>query len=536
MEKKTTARSSITAIVAGMSAAAISAAMIAMPAAASETSESYADDPVPDTASYTEDLDSPAPAPDDGADDGYVAKTIYAIGFNIQFGNFYGGTFTATAEGSNVLGIEADEDGYPACTGEKTYIQNMWAVNDWSSTVENEFADGIAIADGTYTADNPGWNGMWIQCYVDDLSNGLEITFEIDAQDGTWMNMDPADEDFSGWTVLRPMIDGYDAFVHTEAAEGTTQPSEKSFEFTLSLSGAYLDNAFESKSTKPLIGEEVIYVPDDTSSDVTESTGDSSSENESDDSEDDSSSVDVPEDNFFFPEGICYEEALKTLESYEDLYYEISTGFDNNTEIKLYFDSYSKTYLKVYNGWLYAEIDGKATIYGYMGDSNPAVIPEKIGDTPVTKISVMHGVETTSFDSDGNYSGVHGMSGGLNTLITPYTYSDTDDVLDLVIPSTVTDIEYLYAADYLNFICEEGSPAAKYFKENDIEYTKYEDYDFPAESSSASSGSASSASNGNAASSNKSDSNPSTGVAAGAGLLLASLGAVTLVKSRDGKQ
>lgn len=234
----------ISKIFAAMSAAAIAASMVALPAA---------------------------------ADDAAAGSTMkaYNVGFNIQFGHFYGGTITATATGGNVLGMAKAEDGSLTCTGEKVDSQKMWVVNDWSSTVSNDFVEGIAIADGTYDANNPGWNGMWIQCYIDDLSAGLEVTFEISAEDGTWKEMDPSEDEFSGWSVLVPAVDGHDAFVHTEA--NGNQPSQKTFTYTLTISGDELQAAMDAKGTKPQVAEEEISTGDTSTTDSTGSTASGSS-------------------------------------------------------------------------------------------------------------------------------------------------------------------------------------------------------------------------------------------------------------------
>ena len=146
----------ISKIFAGMSAAAIVAAAVAMPASAVVPTEK--------TFSYTITLTSdelkaamdaggtkPQVAEEEIADpNGAEGDTMkaYNIGFNIQFGHFCGGTFSATATGGDLLTMGTDENGALTCTGEKTDSQSMWLVNDWAGTVKNQFVENVAIADG----------------------------------------------------------------------------------------------------------------------------------------------------------------------------------------------------------------------------------------------------------------------------------------------------------------------------------------------------------------------------------------------------
>lgn len=248
----------ISKIFAAMSAAALAATMVAIPASAEEA----------------------APT-----------QKAYNIGFNIQFGHFNGGTVTATAVGDNLLGMSTDEAGALTCTGEKVDRQSMWVVNDWAGSVQNSFVEGIAIVDGGGGEANPGWNGMWIQCYASSIEEGLTVEFEISAEDGMWKDMDPADPEFGGWTVLVPAVDGVDKIVHMEAAEGTTQPSQKSFTFSITIPADVLASAAENGGTKPQVAEEEVAIPggDDTSSAADESASDDSS-SKTDDSKSDSKS------------------------------------------------------------------------------------------------------------------------------------------------------------------------------------------------------------------------------------------------------
>lgn len=255
----------ISKIFAGMSAAAIVAAAVAMPASAVVPTEK--------TFSYTITLTSdelkaamdaggtkPQVAEEEIADpNGAEGDTMkaYNIGFNIQFGHFCGGTFSATATGGDLLTMGTDENGALTCTGEKTDSQSMWLVNDWAGTVKNQFVENVAIADGGgESAGNPGWNGMWIQCYTADLDAGLEITVNIDAADATWKDMDPEDPEFTGWSVLVPALDGHDPFVITDVEgdnssdSGSTSSGDNSNTSSGSSSGNGSSSSSGSSSSK----------------------------------------------------------------------------------------------------------------------------------------------------------------------------------------------------------------------------------------------------------------------------------------------
>lgn len=188
---------------------------------------------------------------------GAEATQYCKVGFNIQFGNFYGGTITATATGGALLGMDTDENGELICTGETVPSQQMWITSDWSSTVEKTFAESVPIADGTFDVYNPGWNGMWIECCVSDIDEGLTVTFNINAENGVWKyNPDTAAEDFDGWTILIPGVQGHDALVHTRMDVATNQPSKKSFTYTLALTGDELRSALDSGGTEPMVIQE----------------------------------------------------------------------------------------------------------------------------------------------------------------------------------------------------------------------------------------------------------------------------------------
>lgn len=255
----------ISKIFAGMSAAAIVAAAVAMPASAVVPTEK--------TFSYTITLTSdelkaamdaggkkPQVAEEEIADpNGAEGDTMkaYNIGFNIQFGHFCGGTFSATATGGDLLTMGTDENGALTCTGEKTDSQSMWLVNDWAGTVKNQFVENVAIADGGgESTGNPGWNGMWIQCYTADLDAGLEITVNIDAADATWKDMDPEDPEFTGWSVLVPALDGHDPFVITDVQgdnssdSGSTSSGDNSNTSSGSSSGNGSSSSSGSSSSK----------------------------------------------------------------------------------------------------------------------------------------------------------------------------------------------------------------------------------------------------------------------------------------------
>lgn len=255
----------ISKIFAGMSAAAIVAVAVAMPASAVVPTEK--------TFSYTITLTSdelkaamdaggtkPQVAEEEIADpNGAEGDTMkaYNIGFNIQFGHFCGGTFSATATGGDLLTMGTDENGALTCTGEKTDSQSMWLVNDWAGTVKNQFVENVAIADGGgESTGNPGWNGMWIQCYTADLDAGLEITVNIDAADATWKDMDPEDPEFTGWSVLVPALDGHDPFVITDVGgdnssdSGSTSSGDNSNTSSGSSSGNGSSSSSGSSSSK----------------------------------------------------------------------------------------------------------------------------------------------------------------------------------------------------------------------------------------------------------------------------------------------
>ena len=162
------------------------------------------------------------------------AETVAAknVGFNIQFGHFYGGTVTATVKGAGVMSMTTTDEGL-ACTGEVVGETTMYSTEDWASSFKNVEVKDLAIADTPGEKDNPGWNGMWLQFYATDLSD-IEITISIDATDGTWKDMDPADDTFAGWTVLRAMdVGGSSEWqVITTEADGT-QPATKTYEYKI---------------------------------------------------------------------------------------------------------------------------------------------------------------------------------------------------------------------------------------------------------------------------------------------------------------
>lgn len=255
----------ISKIFAGMSAAAIIAAAVAMPASAvvpTQKTFTYTITLTGDELKAAMDAKGTKPqvAEEEIADpNGAEGDTMkaYNIGFNIQFGHFCGGTFSATATGGDLLTMGTDENGALTCTGEKTDSQSMWLVNDWAGTVKNQFVENVAIADGGgESAGNPGWNGMWIQCYTADLDAGLEITVNIDAADATWKDMDPKDPEFTGWSVLVPALDGHDPFVITDVEgdnssdSGSTSSGDNSNTSSGSSSGNGSSSSSGSSSSK----------------------------------------------------------------------------------------------------------------------------------------------------------------------------------------------------------------------------------------------------------------------------------------------
>lgn len=255
----------ISKIFAGMSAAAIIAAAVAMPASAvvpTQKTFTYTITLTGDELKAAMDAKGTKPqvAEEEIADpNGAEGDTMkaYNIGFNIQFGHFCGGTFSATATGGDLLTMGTDENGALTCTGEKTDSQSMWLVNDWAGTVKNQFVENVAIADGGgESSGNPGWNGMWIQCYTADLDAGLEVTVNIDASDATWKDMDPEDPDFTGWSVLVPALDGKDAFIIKDAGgdnssdSGSTSSGDSSNTSSGSSSGSSSSSSSGSSSSK----------------------------------------------------------------------------------------------------------------------------------------------------------------------------------------------------------------------------------------------------------------------------------------------
>ena len=155
-------------IFAGLSAAALAATMLAMPASAEEEA---------------------------------ATKKAYNFGINIQFGHIKGGTVTATAKGSGVLNTFIGEDGTITTDGTKTGETKMMCANDWTGAQSMVPVDNLEILDGTNDPDNPGWNGMWIQCFTESLDD-FEITFDFDLSGTTWKDMDPADPEFTGWIIV----------------------------------------------------------------------------------------------------------------------------------------------------------------------------------------------------------------------------------------------------------------------------------------------------------------------------------------------
>ena len=122
---------------------------------------------------------------------------VYNIGFNIQFGHYDNGQWKATVKGAKLFEAVPNADATNFDVGDATTECAMAIAKDWKNTPETV----IALADD-WKPTVSAWNGAWVQFFCEDYSD-VECTFELDLTDALFEDMDPEDEDFAGWTILR---------------------------------------------------------------------------------------------------------------------------------------------------------------------------------------------------------------------------------------------------------------------------------------------------------------------------------------------
>jgi len=240
---------------------------------------------------------------------------------------------------------------------------------------------------------------------------------------------------------------------------------------------------------------------------------------------------------------LTYSQAREKLAQTDEVRYEYfketvdkNTG---NTTIELYQQCPDFTPngdpIMLDNGFLYGLTkDGSAIIYGYVGDDTDISIPEEIKGTKVTTLQYAYMSESYEFDKDGNQ--IRNGGGIQQQFIT----KSSDTSLNIIIPSTITDLATVFSQDNLKLFCEEGSPAAQALTTNGVDFTKYDKNSSDTESSENSQNDTNTSSQADTASkatsnSNKtntsSTANPNTGAAAGLSLA-ALVGAAVVVTKR----